>query len=530
MKVPKRGEEGSEGVALSQIETIPDDIFSHIVSHLDAASLLSLEASRTLRTRVSSFFFHLINADKQVRSLGIPTYLLNHPFPHVTAIQTSLPPSTLFRHNHRINHSIRNRRWHSAQVGAQWPQAVIPVLELTPDNLLLGVGGKLIIHPLSHPRRECMTKVVERERIWNVSKRSDGSRGDIVGLAPLPDGQITVAQYDGTIQRLDPRRPEAGGTLKSTAHYTSGPIKGRKDALHTLAYDGDMFMTTTSSQTPMAHIYSARSPWIPPTSISLPSGEPRAWASLVSTTSKYLPPTVMLGLSSSISVYDVPTSSSQAGPSRRLTGPDLPARSSAYDIHLPPSHSIHHPSTLLSAWYDSHLRLHDLRSPSSSPVSEFSDPWIWADGSAMYSSTWFGEYGIAGGGARHGTVCLFDIRYAKKGWSVFSPGGKGSPVYSLKGEGGKVWGVTEKRAFVLAFDGSGDLDQGILSDELMAGVRRDRDAKSKASRGREAPASWKGRGGRRIVPTAREEVDDGSGRGYEHSQRRVELFDGLPMP
>jgi len=42
-----------EDTRLSQIETIPDDIFSQIVSHLDAASLLSLEASQTLRARVS---------------------------------------------------------------------------------------------------------------------------------------------------------------------------------------------------------------------------------------------------------------------------------------------------------------------------------------------------------------------------------------------------------------------------------------------------------------------------------------------
>jgi hypothetical protein len=43
---------GEEDTKLSQIETIPDDIFSQIVSHLDAASLLSLEASQILRARV----------------------------------------------------------------------------------------------------------------------------------------------------------------------------------------------------------------------------------------------------------------------------------------------------------------------------------------------------------------------------------------------------------------------------------------------------------------------------------------------
>jgi hypothetical protein len=147
----------------------------------------------------------------------------------------------------------------------------------------------------------------------------------------------------------------------------------------------------------------------------------------------------------------------------------------------------------------------------------------------MYSSTFFGEYGIAGGGARHGTVCLFDIRYPKKGWSVFSPAGKGSPVYSLKGEGGRVWGVTEKRAFVLAFDGSGEVENGILGEELMSEVKRDRAAKFRGGpKGRDAPSGWKGRGGR-WGWTVRYDEDDGSGRGYEHSQRGVELFDGLPL-
>jgi hypothetical protein len=38
---------------LSHLESIPDDIFSNIVSHLDTHSLLALEASQTLRSRVS---------------------------------------------------------------------------------------------------------------------------------------------------------------------------------------------------------------------------------------------------------------------------------------------------------------------------------------------------------------------------------------------------------------------------------------------------------------------------------------------
>jgi hypothetical protein len=148
----------------------------------------------------------------------------------------------------------------------------------------------------------------------------------------------------------------------------------------------------------------------------------------------------------------------------------------------------------------------------------------------MYSATFFGEYGIAGGRARHGTVCLFDIRYPKKGWSVFSPGGKGSPVYSVKGEGGRIWGVTEKRAFVLAFDGSGEVEDGILSEQLMHEYRRDRAAKSQPEPRWNNSRGGTRRGGRMGWSTRSvEDEDDGSGRGYEHAHKGVELFSGLPF-
>lgn len=484
----------------------------------------------------------------QVDASGIPTYLLHHPFPHVTLDPrpSSWPAPRLVRHNHLITSRLARRRWHSTQVGPAWPQAVIPVLELAGggagDKLLIGAGGRLVVHPLTSRNGRYGARTIEKERVYTVTKKADGSRGDIVGIAPLRDGQVIVAQFDGTVQRLS-LSPQGGG-IKSTAHYASTKLEtGKKAAINTLAHDadagGDWFMTTTSAPGPCAQIYSARSPWKEPLTLPFPSTEPRAWSSLIHTSaSGSMAPSVMLGLSSHIAIYDFPPTGPPSVPSRILTGPDPPSRSSAYDIHLPPPHSAHHPSLLLSAWFDSHLRLHDLRSPSSEPIIEFSDPWTWADGSAMYSSTFFGEYGIAGGGARHGTVCLFDIRNPKQklsggsgggGWSVFSPGGKGSPVYSLRGEGGRIWGVTEKRAFVLAFDGSGDQPEGILSDQLMAELRSDRGAKFRGgSRGRDAPSGWKRRGGRWSW-TVRYDEDDGKGTGYEHSQRGVQLFDGLPL-
>jgi len=157
----------------------------------------------------------------------------------------------------------------------------------------------------------------------------------------------------------------------------------------------------------------------------------------------------------------------------------------------------------------------------------------------MYSCAFLAEYHVAGGGARHGTVALFDIRSIKKkntnqnqnqnqnqnkdGWSCFSPEGRGSPVYKLVGEGGRLWGVTEKRAFVFTFDGSGGRVDGV--------VRTEARAKRKVGGGRERPSGWKGRGGK-WGWTVRygEEEEDEVVTGYDHSQRGVSLFDSLKVP
>lgn len=156
----------------------------------------------------------------------------------------------------------------------------------------------------------------------------------------------------------------------------------------------------------------------------------------------------------------------------------------------------------------------------------------------MYSTAFLGEYHIAGGGARHGTVSIFDTRYPKKGWSCFSPGGKGSPVYALEGEGGRIWGVTDKRAFVLAFDGSAAPTEGGGS----GGGLVEYEARARRTKTVERPSGWKGRGGKwgwtvRYPNVQRGKYGDGedeegeSAVGYDHNERGgVSLFDSLVVP
>ncbi|WVQ98540.1 hypothetical protein IAU59_005666 [Kwoniella sp. CBS 9459] len=476
------------------------------------------------------------------------------------------------------------------------------------------------------------SKVVDRAREYPIGKRDSGGRADVVGVIPSPpplptssraseEGQphargppqpqsLIVGQFDGTIQRVT-LSDEGASIPRVTAKYQpisnspgpgpdhasgSGSRSGYKENIHTLTAneDGSKFMSTSVSG--QVNIYTTRSPWTPPVSmqLSVASGNPRAWSTCLITANPALQPTAFLGVQGSINLHALTSTGLRSDTTRKLIGPEEPLFSSPYDITLPPSSTYansssastpssshspsgsgldvlstnHHPSTLLSAWYDSHLRLHDLRSSSRLPASSYMDPYTWADGSAFYSTCFLGGHYIAGGGARHGTVSIFDIRKndrpitktrvedrlidadqngnadgdafrmarqqhgastrPRPGWSCFSPGGKGSPVYKLQGEGGRIWGVTERRLFLLSFDDAGFVPNGILSSDLSgtAGGRgRDKDK----DRGREAPSGWKGRGGKWGWTVRYDQDQYTRATGYEHVERGIELFDSLEL-
>lgn len=469
--------------------------------------------------------FLKLAADIQIDRLGIPLYLARHPQHHITLScrPSQWEPLELVKHHRHITNSLHARRWHALQVGQTWVQAAIPTLNLTSEALILGVGGTLVIHPLSP---NGAGRSVGRAKEYPVAPKFSGSRADIVGVHVLPDSQLAVAQYDGVVQRfMVPDQPNWNGGLYSTAHFPHP--KGSN--IHTMTGCGDALLTTTSSG--LVSLWNARSPWQAPATLTLPPTT-RAWSTLLTPSFAYL------GLHDRIAIHAVNPSSISSTPFRSLAGPDLPSASSAYSLRLPPPTSIHNPSILLSAWYDSHLRMHDLRSPSPSAVQTFSDPWTWADGSAMYSTAFLAEYHIAGGGARHGTVSLFDTRFPKSGWSCFSPGGKGSPVYAMEGEGGRLWGVTEKRAFVLAFDGSaaptaeGGAGGGLV--EYTARARRTRVVEKPNGRNKKG-RDWGWSVKPREVDRGRygdgEEEQGESAVGYDHNEGGgVKLFDSIAVP
>ncbi|ORX39678.1 hypothetical protein BD324DRAFT_648311 [Kockovaella imperatae] len=478
------------------LQTLPDDVLSHLLRYLDLEELLRLQqVNRQLRERVIT--------------LGLPQYLVRHAQNHVTLCpqQDSWKPYDLVRRNLTILQNLKARQWHALQIGPTWQSPVIPTLTLTPSMLLLGVGGKLLVHPL-HDWPTSGGKVVGRAKEHLIASKGTGSGADIIGVAPLVDdgSAFTVAQFDGTLQTYT---YENSGLRPGTRWRHADGAN-----VHTLSASskGDLMLTSTSAG--VVSIFSPTSPRGPLEAFSLPTSA-RAWSSLVATSHASLDPSIMVGVHGGILIYPMSPTGVVNTP-RKLLGPDKPSRSSPYCLTFPSKPSVHHPSLLLSAWYDSHLRIHDLRSPDISPQMEFADPWQWADASAMYCATYFAENHIAGGGSRHGTVSLFDIRQPKAGWSIFTPGGKGSPVYALQGEGGRLWGVTERRAFALSFDGSGGIPAGLVASN----------ARAPRTDVRHTPSGWKGRGGKwRWTVRYNESADVCTG--YNHSERGVNLFESL---
>ncbi|KAL1411179.1 hypothetical protein Q8F55_002130 [Vanrija albida] len=464
---------------LASLQSLPDDALSHVFELLSDTDLVRLRrVSRTLNRRVLD--------------LGIPLHLTHHAYPHTTLHPppAAWPKPLLFAYNGRISRALAAHSLHAAQLGPTWPQRVMPALSVSPDRLLLGVGTKLLVHPL-HAAEYAPRVVGAATEIPLVSKYA-GSKADIVGVHELPGGAVAVAQFDGTLQRVS---VGPGRSLKSTAHYPAP-----KDAnIHVLSGYGQALLAGFGAE---ARLYAANSPWVPPATLALGAGT-RPWSALVTQSHAFV------GVSGAIRVCD-----NALRPQRELYGARR-GHSAPYALV-----SGRTPHTLLAAWHDGAARLYDLRQATPHAALELRDPWSDA---ALYSAAFVGEASVAAGSSQHGQVSVWDVRRPDDGWSLFSPGGRGSPVYDLHGEGGRLWGVTERRAFVLSFDGAGEVADGIV---LPA-------AKAPPPRGgaKDVPTGWRRRGGKMgwTVHYGQHAVHEVT-MGYLHGERGMTLFETkMPM-
>lgn len=495
----------------------------------------------------------------------MPLYLSQHRVSYTSLSPPSSKwrPKDLFNFQARIQRNLKNHEMHVVQIGQTWNRRCLPVLSLDSERLIIGAGGDILVHPLVAPsgsayspstspqfpplsalptspsgRRRSMNgrkdrttyapKAVGPAHVYPLSNRSDS---DIVGIHALPSGEIIAAQFDGTLQRLS-----LSGQLRSTAHY-SHP----KEHIYALSGHNDHFLALSYG---VGSLYNARSPWLPPVEFDF---EERPWSGLLTTDRAFV------GIRGEVAIHALRPDGIEHVQSLRADGSasvseddgvividSLDAldsalgrtarRSTPYSI----STSENDPNLVLSAWHDGFARLHDLRTGSCE--MELSDPW---QDAPLYCASFLGENSVATGGSQHGIVSVFDVRTAK-GYSVFTPEGKGSPVYALEAEGGRVWGVSEKRAFVCAWDGSGDVRGGLRAhDDLEVwredgygygghgggrGYGRGR-GRGRGRDGKDIPTGYRRRGGKWGWTVGYGEHAKESCMGYRHEDNGTTLFE-----
>lgn len=421
-------------------------------------------------------------------------------------------------YNQSIADNLRSNRFVARQVGPTWARGCMPVLDLNEDRLLVATGATLVRFDLSlgptHNKGlpvPGIGKVVSSARGIHVPLMDDNppvdnltgrqqpykrtaptAFDDITGLVELSDGQIVTSTVNGTLQRLKLDSNRAISTARYGHRVNNNPIeslsvsksKSKQEFVLSAAHDGRL------------SLFSPSSPWIPPSTIAT---SVRPWCTHLNLEAPS--PFAAVGVSgqSALRLHTVrPTGLFEdTGSSTSLSGP-LNKKSAVYgvtcpsaDISLP--YTAHPSSLLLSAWYDGYARFHDLRLCDtgdisySRPVMEMTDPWT---DTALYSCDFVGLGQVVAGSARHAMLSIWDPRMIrslgggagansagvkngdkfikdptatasqwKGGWSMFAPGRDESPVYQVKGDGGRIWGVTSHRAFVLAFDVTGQEDE-----------------------------------------------------------------------
>lgn len=272
----------------------------------------------------------------------------------------------------------------------------------------------------------------------------------ITGIAPLEGtGTFVVSHLFGLLQKCTIENTHGRPNIRSLSRY-SHP-KRIIQAIDASA--SGLFASITSQRDSSISLYHHARPWQEPFVWDISS---KAWT--VKMDQSKSPAWLALGHSSftPFSIYTLGQDGlpiNVAKPTQLLGNK---SSTSVYGIATPPPTSPLGGSsnTIVSAWYDGTVRIHDLRRASRQPILELVDP---LGDAPLYSVACGGGSGctVAAGTARHSLVRLWDIRFAHKdkssGLSVFGPGKDNSPVYSLFMDHDRIFAATDKRVFMLEF-------------------------------------------------------------------------------
>lgn len=395
---------------------------------------------------------------------------------------------------------------------------------------------------------------------------------DITGFYQLPNGQVITGNVGGVLQRQHFSKNSLGlGHTSQTAESTA--LYQHPFMQQIVEVSGDSTSTggvaiLSATKAGLASLYHAESPWTQPSTIDVGT---RLWTAHLSLNASQ--PFAAFGgsgnTSQALRVYPVlPSGIFASSPTKASShvafGGCQRGRSAVYGITTPSndmtmSFSNNPGSIVLSAWYDSFARIYDLRATNlatgkATPVVEMQDPW---SHEALYCCDFVGPGHVVAGSARHGMLHIWDPRMVRTatsrrdtaiandgtsnisvrnpheravlsmhqgGWTVYTPGQPDSPVYDIKGEGGRIWGVTNRRTFVLAFDtfGTSPLDPQARGWDIVPPYlepqSHSRNGQNGHWQGQGRSGGWKG------------DADEGSrnyGTCYEHADKSLNPFYSL---
>jgi WD40 repeat protein len=418
----------------------------------------------------------------------------------------------IVRYNHMIQKNMERNLMIARQIGPTWLRPYRPILCLGRDKVVVGRGNDILVHHLQNDnldrsiiRKSVASVVTIRIRTPQNPRALPSALDDLTGLLPVGPTRYIVTTVGGRIQQV--RINEGYSSLQPEAITTALYQSVSEGAIESLSAphgkrSADLFLT--ASRTGSISLYHTASPWASPSTINV-TGRP--WSSLLCLEGSHGYAAVGTSGLDCLQLYPIRETGfanslawSQSRPSALLGG--ARKKSAVYDIETSSeemSYLTNNTSAmLLSAWYDGQARIHDLRLSGmgvlsgneehlpkrARPVLALADPW---SQNSLYSCTFTGRGWVAAGSSRHGMVHFWDPRmviegrrgflsaqselprsacrggetrdtqdrleWHKGGYSIFTPGRPESPVYSLQGEGARVWGVSDQRAFVVSFDG-----------------------------------------------------------------------------
>lgn len=348
-----------------------------------------------------------------------------------------------------------------------FPGRTMPVIKLQQDSQRLVVAGGSSLSTFIFPGHSA--KPVEEIYVRPTTHRDSSGRihSHSLGRTPTDDitsiaciegtGEFVLAHVSGLLQRCkiegsQGERPR----LRSVCRY--GNSKRIIQAVS--ASKAGLLASVASHHGGTISLHKVFSPWQDPITWRT---KQKPWTLLLDPGSTR-PRWLALGESGSMpcQMYELTEAGVPVDKDQPISLLGNSCSTAVYDFTSPPPASPlgHASQTIISGWYDGTVRIHDLRRQSRMPVLMMYDPF--AD-VPVYSVACGGGagYTVAAGTARHGLVRTWDVRKAKDdvkaGTSIFGPGRDASPVYGLQMEHDRLFGVTDRRAWMMSFgeaDGS----------------------------------------------------------------------------